>query len=597
MTTRRLLLLALVPALLIVGAHVLLQVLADWFVLEGRLIGPDAYMRVLRVMDLAQTGVWYDPVSERSNAPYGEILHWTRPLDLLLLLGGYLGAPFLGFDGALFAWASLIGPVLHLCALVMLLWACRPLFDQAGVMLLGLLFAVQFFISFQFAVGRPDHHGLNTLLFICQMGFALRLGQAKCPAKLALWAALPATIALWISIEGVVGTAMILTALTAAWIVRGGVYLRRLGQFLIALSLGLALALVLERPAAGLMAVEYDRLSVVHLAPFALLTLCALTALALPGAPMRKSYRIAMTIAGAALIVIVMGLWVPDFYRGPMAAMDPLVHEVWFRNNAEVSPLLKFDDLRRTGPKTFAHLGLILLALPALLYQILHSQGESRRNWSILAAFLIVSLLLALREVRWMGYPQVLALPPCIALLQTLFTRFSRPGLASAAVRVLAVIALATGPLIGGSLIRLTLPVAERGEPCELPEMSQFLAENFSDRPHRLLNFIYYGPELLYQTPHSVVATPYHRNTAGIGDTIKFLRATTDAAPKALIRSRQIDLVLICPNDPEAGNYRDTDGPPTLLMRLEADQPPPWLTPVPLPANLVQDFKLFRVRE
>ncbi len=595
MTLRRLLLFAFIPGLLIVGGHVLLQVLADWFVLEGRLIGPDAYMRVIRVMDLAHNGVWYDPVSERSNAPFGEVLHWTRPLDLLLLLGGAMGAPFVGFDTSLFVWAALIGPVLHLLALVVLLWACRPLFNQAGVILLGLLFAVQFFISFQFAVGRPDHHGLNTLLFIWQMGFAFRLSRSQVPAKLAVWAALPASIGLWISIEGVVGTAMILAALTLAWITRGGNHLHRLGQFLIALCLGLAIALVLERPPEDLMAVEFDRLSVVHLSLFLLLTSCALAALAMPGLSARKSSRLGLTVAGAAITLIVMGLWVPDFYRGPMAAMDPLVYEVWFRNNAEVSPVLKFDDLRRSGPKTLAHLGLVLLAVPALLYQIRFSRAQSRRNWLILAAFLAATLLLALSEARWMGYPQVLALPPCVVLLQALFYRFGGPILGRTAVRVMAVIILATGPLIGAGLLRLALPVPDRGKPCKLPAMARFLADNYQYRQHRLLNFIYAGPELLYHTPHSVVATPYHRNTAGIVDTINLLRATTDTLPRAVIAARGIDLVLICPDDPEAGNYRNRNGPPTLLMRLEADQPPPWLVPVSLPPKLARNFKLFQV--
>lgn len=595
MTLRRLLLLALMPALLVVGAHILLQIMADWFVLEGRLIGPDAYMRVLRVLELAHGGLWYDPISERSNAPFGEVLHWTRPLDLLLLLGAALATPWLGFDASLFAWAALVGPVLHLLTVVVLLWACRPLFDQAGLLLLGLLFAVQFFISFQFAVGRPDHHGLNTLLFIWQMGFAMRLSQPQATAKMAIWAALPATIGLWISIEGLLGTAIILAALTAAWIIKGGSYLRRLAQFLTTLSLGLALALVLERPPNDLMTLAFDRLSLVHLSLFVLLALCALTALALPGHSGGKLRRLALTLAGAALTLIAMALWVPDFYRGPMAAMDPLVYEVWFRNNAEVSPILQLNDLRRTGPKILAHIGLVLLAVPALLYQIHRSQGEIRRHWLLLAVFLLASLALALREARWMGYLQVLSLLPCISLLQALLARYSGPGLARAAMRVGAGIVLATGPLIGSALLSAALPVPKLGEPCELPGMARFLAENYQDRPHHLLNFIYSGPELLYHTPHSVVATPYHRNTAGIVDTIEFLRSTTDSEPRALIAARAIDLVLICPGDPEAGNYRTKTGAPTLLMRLEAGRPPPWLAAVSLPSELAQKFKLFRV--
>ncbi len=67
MTLRRLLLFAFIPGLLIVGAHVLLQVLADWFVLEGRLIGPDAYMPVLLVTVLGHRGGWVGRWSERAS--------------------------------------------------------------------------------------------------------------------------------------------------------------------------------------------------------------------------------------------------------------------------------------------------------------------------------------------------------------------------------------------------------------------------------------------------------------------------------------------------------------------------------------------------
>ena len=110
MSPRRILFLALLPALLILGAHVVLQIFNDWLVLDGRLVGPDGYMRLLRVIELAQGGAWDDPISERSNAPYGEVLHWTRPLDVILLLGRGLGAVFTDFQTALLVWAALFGP-------------------------------------------------------------------------------------------------------------------------------------------------------------------------------------------------------------------------------------------------------------------------------------------------------------------------------------------------------------------------------------------------------------------------------------------------------------------------------------------------------
>ena len=615
MSLRRICLLSLIPALLVLGSHLVLQGLADWFVLDGRLIGPDAYMRVLRVMELAQNGFsgiwggWYDPVSERSNAPFGEVLHWTRPLDLLLLLGGVVGAPFVGFDGALFAWAVVISPILHVVTIAVLLWACEPLFKQNGpaaLALLGLLFAVQFFITFQFAVGRPDHHGLNALLFIWQMGFAFRLTQVDCPGKLSFFAALPAAIGLWVSIEGALGIGLILSALAMSWIHQGGIYLRRLQQFLIALCLFLTLALILERPVDDLTTVAFDRLSVVHLAVFVLLIACVFIAQAFTQffAHEGPALRMALAVAGGAVTATTIGLWLPDFLKGPMAAMDPLVYEVWFRHNAEVSPALNFDALARTLPKAMAHLGLVFIAIPALAHQTLRSEKAYRRHWLILAIFLGLTLIMALGEARWMGYAQILSLPPCIALLQALFTRFSKPGMGPgmgpAIIRISAVIILATGPLIGAALMRKALPTytqaSQQGPGCEATKIALYLRETYSDRPYRMFNFIYAGPSLMFHSHHEVVATPYHRNTAGIVDNIKFFRAIDPAPALSLIKQRGIDLILICPDDPEASNYRQIGGPPTLLMRLEQGPAPAWLLPVQLPADLAENYKLFQVR-
>ncbi|MFP6708239.1 MAG: hypothetical protein VCE75_19845 [Alphaproteobacteria bacterium] len=196
--------------------------------------------------------------------------------------------------------------------------------------------------------------------------------------------------------------------------------------------------------------------------------------------------------------------------------------------------------------------------MPALF--ILVRQDKNRLNWCILAVFLGLSLLLALREARWVGYPKILVLAPCVALLQTLFGRFGGPGLAGVVVRVGSVIVLATGPLIASAMLRQGLPLPKTGIPCDLPQISGILAENYPDHPRNIQNFIYSGWGLLYRSHYNVVATPYHRDTACIVDTIRFLRGKSDGPAKALAQKRQIDLVLICPADPEASNYRTEDG-------------------------------------
>ncbi len=98
-------------------------------VLEGGLIGTDGYMRLVRVELLQETGAWFDGRIPRSNAPYGDTLHWTRPFDVLLLGVAWLLTPFLGFEKALFWGGSFVSPVLLLVSALVMMWASRPVID------------------------------------------------------------------------------------------------------------------------------------------------------------------------------------------------------------------------------------------------------------------------------------------------------------------------------------------------------------------------------------------------------------------------------------------------------------------------------------
>ena len=67
-------------------------------VLDGELKGPDSYMRLVRVDALWSGGGWFDNLIVDSNVPLGDTLHWTRPFDVLILLGGWVLEPFLGHE-------------------------------------------------------------------------------------------------------------------------------------------------------------------------------------------------------------------------------------------------------------------------------------------------------------------------------------------------------------------------------------------------------------------------------------------------------------------------------------------------------------------
>ena len=97
---------------------------------KGELIGTDGYVRLTRVTDLYETGDWYHPAPMKTNTPYGDTSHWTRPFDVVLLAGAIPLSKWVGFESSLFAWGVAISPVLLALTLIALHWAVKVLLSK-----------------------------------------------------------------------------------------------------------------------------------------------------------------------------------------------------------------------------------------------------------------------------------------------------------------------------------------------------------------------------------------------------------------------------------------------------------------------------------
>ena len=142
--------------------------------LEGRLLDVDGYTHLVRAQELADGGGWYDTTIDRSNAPFGTPMHWTRPFDLALLAGAYAGAPFAGFHAALFWWGVFLPAVLQVLCALLLVWAAAPLLDPVARLFVGVVFVFQLGVSSYAMAGRPDHHLLLLTGFLWMLGLTLR---------------------------------------------------------------------------------------------------------------------------------------------------------------------------------------------------------------------------------------------------------------------------------------------------------------------------------------------------------------------------------------------------------------------------------------
>ncbi len=113
----------------------------------------------------------------------------------------------------------------------------------------------------------------------------------------------------------------------------------------------------------------------------------------------------------------------------------------------------------------------------------------------------------------------------------------------------------------------------------------------YGDRPRTILANMFVGPELLYRTPHRVIATPYHRNSAGILAASAITNATDPEDAYRMLIARAVDLILLCPQTKE----RPAPGGPNFGDRILNNQLPEWLREVPLPPDLDKPFRLFVV--
>ena len=568
---------------------------------EGGLFGPDSYMRVNRVLHLLGDGAWYSSLYPYSNAPFGEALHWTRAFDILLLGGAGLAAPFTGLKAAVFWSGAVISPLLQLATLLAFLWGMRPVLDARSRFFLGLLFLFQPAVLVNFIAGRADHHSLILFLFVLSIGFTVRLLTRPYRASICIGAGAVAALALWVSVESLAAVFLNLLALGIFWVFKREDFAKKGLSVSISLLAGAAIAMLLERPFDQMLVVEFDRISIVTLT---LLVVNAglwgvLGVLDRRGA-LCVNARARLILAGASALAAGLALWLvfPKFYLGPMVDMHPGIKPIWFDYIKEAKPILSLENFA-LGRVVF-WLGMALPAAPFLAWLALRDADPERRRVMIylcLGAALFVPI--ALLQLRAVAYPVLLLLPAFAVMLTRLLSRVEA-GVARplrAVMGGLAVFGFVAGlPVLGVALPASASAPARKKIDCALPLMTRHLADpnGLGQRRTTILAATDFGPELLYRTPHRVIATPYHRNSAGILAAYRIMTANDLAKARTDLRTRGVGLILLCPGGLHEAAFARPGSADTFYRRLLQGRAPVWLREVPLSPNLRARFRLFQ---
>jgi hypothetical protein len=597
-------LLALVATWLLM--HASLVVFRDLPVFEAGLLGPDSYMRMLRITELYEGWNWFDGTIARANAPFGDTLHWTRPFDILVMLLALPAALVVSYPEALFFAGVVVSPLLQLTTGLAAIWALRPLI-RPGIWFLPViaLFLQPGALAYSI-LGRADHHSLLLLIFVVVAGFVLRALRNPLDARPALLAGVATGFGIWLSVEFLLVMGLCLIALGLPWLFGER---DRAGQnkwFALAVSCVVLLALFAERPFAELLDASYDRVSGVQffVAVCILLFWEGIEHLDLRvGAAGHFTGRASLAIIGVGITALLVNTIYPVFFAGPMAGVDPRIQAIWLDRVVEMQDAIPRDRYS-LGSFVF-YLGGGLLVLPFFLKVLADARGRSD-FWPlcfVLLACLLLSLA-AVRHMRFSGYAEIAFVFAFAVLLERFldWTYSISSDLLRGLLRGSFVSAMLLGPVLLGNLL-----MSERAEAtdaagqsllgCDVGQVADYLEQEprWSARPQTILTFLDIGPELLYRTRHAVIGTPYHRNGDGIYDSHRMMTTPDEAQAREMIERRRVDLVLLCETPGERLFFTGDNGGPGLYQRLAEGRPPAWLAPVELPAALGRQARLFAV--
>jgi hypothetical protein len=212
---------------------------------------------------------------------------------------------------------------------------------------------------------------------------------------------------------------------------------------------------------------------------------------------------------------------------------------------------------------------------------------EDRGQWLVLGLFLGFATLVMLLQVRGARLSTMPAIPAAACLIADLRARYLASRAPAAAVALIASWIGFAGVLVivaVSAVVRLTPNPAREVIETRAERAQCLLPQAFADLaaipPERVMAPIDLGSHLLLETPHSVVAAPYHRNEEGVLDTFAFFNGPIDEAREILTR-RGIGLVVTCPAMPEMRGLADA-APDSFVRLAPTNNLPEWLSDVSL---------------
>ena len=594
-----------------VGEHIFFAFKNGAVLREHGLVDTDSYMRVLRILDLYNGAGWYNTITEKLGAPEGLSLHWTRPVDVLILLPALVahvvGVPI---DRAVYWVGASFSSICHILACFAAAWAARALWPSPGHRFAALILLTNAAAFGYGTFGRADHHALLLLLTALMLGAMLRSARAGATdreqRRWAIWGGLYAGLGVWVSPEMMVPIVPVIATFGLFWLdapldekkLPAGETLRDWAMpgavFSLAMSAVMLVAIPIEQPPAHWLAPEYDKVSLPYLVLPLIWAAVFLAAQRIRGGVLVRGVAgLILAALGAGLLLLLF----PNLLLGPLS-VDPRLKTDFLDTVQEMQPLWpdSIDRLRNFLP----FIGQSVTAIVLLPFAFRAWRGsETGGGWSKRWSALLLTMAFAFMLIGALMHARLgVELAPGAAIICAGFFHLAERKMAgrSRLMRTPLLVLVAVGLTCGPLLAVLALPPAPVGMGCPVGKLADWLNAahpGIGAAPIVMTDDISLSPELAFRTPYRFVAGPYHRDPQAIFDTIDAMRAETPDQARAILDRRQVSLVVRCIDvvvprlfEPDHFNFYADLGPAKV---------PDWLTRLTLPPDLSPHFRVYEV--
>lgn len=299
-------------------------------------------------------------------------------------------------------------------------------------------------------------------------------------------------------------------------------------------------------------------------------------------------YRLVAAGGLGAVLVGGVVLIFPDYLDSPYGNIDPYLMKHWL---AEVSEYKSILTILAENPFVFpGWVGAPLVALVISFICSLRVDGRKRSLWLMFFIFLAAGVLLSLWQKRFSSATHLFSIVPITWLLGVQWQRLeqsSLPEVGQFTGKFIMVFVFGMGFWFFAAL-GANQPSASN---CDTRIVAEAIPKQATDSPKLIAAIFNASSEILFRTPHAVLAAPIINNEGNL-DLFALLRATSADVAHAVVERRSIDYILICPASGEARIYEGDDFQ-SFHDRLAAGEIPTWLAPIKLADET--DHRLFEV--